>query len=111
MLDARPDEVLCRIDTITNRLAASNCGHSDLLSMQEETTLLQELQQLNASLAVRFTVASGRTARAPRPLVKVFGAACAGTVLLFVVMLVFMTFSAIVYDIATSFSQMARPVP
>jgi hypothetical protein len=111
MPDARLDDVLCRVDTITNRLAASNCGSGEQLSEREQYMLLQELQHLNTRLAVRFAAMAAGPAYVPRPLTKVIGGLCAGAALLLVMLFVFAMFASMMHDVAMSFAQMARPVP
>ena len=112
MLDTRLDDWLCRIDTITNRLAASNCGTTEPLSAEQETTLLLELHHLNTRVDSWFAVFFGcGKQRTPRQVTQVFGAACAGLVLLLVMGILVMAFATVMQDLATSFSMMARPVP
>lgn len=111
MPDARLDDVLCRVDTITNRLAASNCGSGEQLSPREQYMLLQELQHLNTRLSVRFAAMEGGTAYVPRPVAKALGVVGASAALLLVMLFMFAMFSSMMHDVAMSFAQMARPVP
>ena len=110
MLDARLNDLLSRIDEITNRLAASNCGQSELLSVQEETILLQELQHLNVRLAARF--APRHSVVLSQPTVqKALGTVCAGLVLALMIGFILMIGSVFLHEFAASLASMARPVP
>lgn len=112
MLDTRLDDWLCRIDTITNRLAASNCGMAEPLGADQEATLLLELHRLNVRVDSWFAVFFGcGRRRVPREMTQVFGAICAGAVLLVVVGFLAMMFVAVLHDLVASFAMMARPVP
>ena len=112
MLDTRLDDWLCRIDTITNRLAASNCGKTEPLRADQEATLLMELHHLNVRVDSWFAVFFGcGQSRASLTATQALKTACAGAVLLLTVGLVAMMFVAVMHDLASSLALMARPVP
>ena len=113
MLDARLDDVLSRIDTITNRLAASNSGKGERLSSEQEMMLVYELDHLNVRVAARFAAYADmeKRSRPPSRSSQLLGGLAAAALLVGSVVVIMVLFMALMDNLAVSLASMARPVP
>ena len=113
MLDARLDDVLSRIDTITNRLAASNSGKGERLSSEQEMTLVYELHHLNVRVAARFAAYADleKRSRPPSRSSQLLGGLAAAALLAGSLAVIMVLFMALMGNLAVSLASMAHPVP